>query len=1248
MKTTTDHIFSKWRYLPLVSLLLFIVSYFLSSSISDKSAVAKERKKLENFIGTQQKDFEDFLQDTSFINKLSVNQEQLQDLLVTAGKKYGIYLFREHRYAAPEMAFWNTQQVTPPEDFHALPDGEYFKHLSNGYYVCMKRTLNVGERHILAYSLIPVRYEYFVETDYLPGEFITGKIADARINIVNSPTNYPVHSISGGILFYVDKKTAPAISENAGLVIILRLIAVALLLLFIYLMTERVSAKKGIWWGILLITGSLVLLRLASYYLPFPFSLRQFALFDPATYASNTMMKSLGDFLINSILFWWIAVFTWSKVGERKLELSFLSKGLRQLLAVLSIVVLVFLTFLIANLIRGLVADSQISFNVTDFFSLDENSVIGFVILAAISLGYYYFSKLLFKVINLVFKGQLFIIGLVTSFTGLLYLTLNFGTPLTRFYLMVLLWVLGYSWLLNRSDLLINRFKVSIAGVLFWIFTFSLSNAIIIISENARKEYETRKVLAQRISIQSDPTTERQLSIALTYIDSGFLYQNFHRFFNEYENVYLRDSILKSSGYLNKYDTRLFVFDANGKGLYNEQPESYNTLNTIFTVQAKPTNTPGFYYYETSYDRFTYIIKRTVMDTLNHLIGAMFIVSNPKQYSTDALYPELFRQKNFNDFTNYPTYSYAVYKNRNLVSPFNKYPFATSLTDKDIPKEEYVNRTNGDYDELWYRAGAEKVVVIVKKRDSFIEAITLFSYIFCAFLFMVSLLRLISLVIIAGYKRKNLKSIFQLNIRSQVHSIVILISLISFIVIGFATIRFFINRFERNNSDKLSRTMGIMLREMQKRLADHMTFDDQLSINDSLSNGDIQKLVEEVAEIHNVDVNVYDLRGNLAVSSQPLVYNEGFLSKKMEPVAYYHLNRLKQIPYVQREKMGGLSYSSIYAPVRSEEGRVESYLNIPYFLSQRELNQEISNFLVTIINLNAFIFLIAGAIALVITNRITRSFLLISERMQEINLGKTNEEIDWKRDDEIGGLVKEYNKMVKKLEESAQALAKSEREGAWREMARQVAHEIKNPLTPMKLSIQYLQKSIDNNATNVKELSSSVAKTLVEQIDHLSKIAADFSQFANIGNLNIEYFDLHEVIGSLADLYSTNKDVDIVWKKAEGKMLVKADRTQMNRLFTNLFQNAIEASKMNGVARISIAESMQLGMGTVSITDNGEGIPEEMQSRIFMPNFTTKSSGTGLGLAMCKSIIEQVNGSIWFETAPGKGSTFHVEIPLLY
>jgi two-component system nitrogen regulation sensor histidine kinase NtrY len=467
------------------------------------------------------------------------------------------------------------------------------------------------------------------------------------------------------------------------------------------------------------------------------------------------------------------------------------------------------------------------------------------------------------------------------------------------------------------------------------------------------------------------------------------------------------------------------------------------------------------------------------------------------------------------------------------------------------------------------------------------------------------------------------------------------------VIIGIATISFFISRYNRNNSDKLSRTMKIMVNEMQKKISDHNTFDDVVKVYDTIANYDLQKLVDEVSDIHGVDVNVYDIKGDLYVSSNANVYTKGVLSKKMDPEAFYHLHNMRQVQHAQEEKIGELSYLSIYSPVRDEEGRAYEYINIPYFTSQRELNQEISNFLVTIINLNAFIFLVAGLIALLITNRITSSFSVISDKMREVNLGKLNEAIVWNREDEIGELVKEYNKMVSKLEQSAAALAKSEREGAWREMARQVAHEIKNPLTPMKLSIQYLQKAINSNQPNVKELSGSVASTLVEQIDHLSKIAADFSQFANIGNTHVEVFDLHDIISSVRELYRPNPNVAVTWQPVYGKIMVSADRTQMNRLFTNLFANAVEACYNNESCKIEITEEILDENIRISLKDNGEGIPPEMQAHIFVPNFTTKSSGTGLGLAMVKGIIEQAKGKIWFETEQSKGTIFHVELPLV-
>ena len=1251
MKKILRYVFFSRYTLLLLSAVLFTLSFTFNKLYTNRSSVSREVNLAENYLADQQNSFTAFSGDTALIKKLVLEKESLQEFNRIASKRYGTFIYTSNDFATVSLKFWSDQLVLPPPEIHAMADGEYFLHLSNGYYVAVKQTVSVDGvlNKLLVYALIPVQSSFFIQTEYLPKKLLFSSTADKRVLLTDISTEYPVRSISGKILFFLEKNVTGAVPYNDKLTIYLRMGALLLLIFFIHLVVEWVADKGKPWRAIGILTLFLLALRIATYFFPFIFNLRQFELFNPVIYGSNAVQRSLGDLFINSALFCWVVLFAWSKLHHTENPAAGFPKVLKWITGILSLGLLIFSTFILASLIRSMVADSKISFDVSDFFSLNEYTVVGFVVLATLSLSYYYFTQLLFRLMLPLFRGMTILIYFAIGIAGLIYLTVRSGHPSVLFYIPVLCWLVAYTWLVNRKGVILNRIRVNIAGIFLWIFVFSVSIAIIMLAENKKAEWQRRKYLAKKQAEHRDESTESTLSIGLKYLDNDFLSANFYRFRDYDKNKILRDSIFTGTykGYLNKYDTRLYIYDENGKPLFNDDLVSYDDLNTILTVKSSPTETVGLYYYEASVDKFSYITKKIISDTAGKATGWLFIISNPKNFSNDALFPELFKLNRGSDPESSPIYSSAFYNDKRLISSSTNYPFATSLTDTQVPKEEDEKRTNDDFDELWYRVGKDKVIVMARKRDTTIESITLFSYIFCSFLFLVSFVQLVSLLLKAISKKRSLRRLWQLNIRNQVHGTIIFISIFSFLIIGASTISFFISRYNRNNNDKLSRTMKIMVNETQKKMTDHKTFDDVLKLYDTASGKVLQDLVNEVSDIHGVDVNVYDLNGDLQVSSEANVYNRGVLSKKMDPAAFYHLSRLRLVQHSQKEKIGNLSYLSIYAPVRDEQREVYGYLNIPYFTSQPELNQEISNFLVTIINLNAFIFLIAGLIALVITNRITQSFSLISEKMREVNLGKMNEEIIWNREDEIGELVKEYNKMVAKLGESAAALAKSEREGAWREMARQVAHEIKNPLTPMKLSMQYLQKAISNNQPNVKELSVTVANTLVEQIDHLSKIAADFSQFANIGNISIETFDVHDVIASLKELYRPNYNVDLIWSPVHREVMIEADKTQMNRLFTNLLTNAVEACNGNSICRIEVNEMQDNDTIRISVKDNGEGIPLEMQERIFVPNFTTKSSGTGLGLAMCKGIVEQAKGKIWFETELGRGTTFHVELPVV-
>ena len=1226
---------------------LYLLSFLFTQSFSPERSIRNEVSRLQEYVRTEQKKFQDLVTDTALIKRLAFNSYSKKEFDKLASPNYltGIFVYKKD-FGGGELRFWNNQISFPPNEIFSYPDTAYFEQTNNGFYICHKTTFGLAKKHdsIATIGMIPVMYRYF--SKLAPG-FAYSESASSKISISGLPTEYEVTGLTNNLRFYVSPVVSPA-SAVLNLTIIFKLIAVLLFLIYIHFIAEQIAKQYGFWKGFSFLIGALISIRILSYFFPFPFNFRQFELFDPKVYGSNPIHKSLGDLLINSTFFCWLVLFAWQKIRATGLYDVSIKRGIIK--GFIGSLVAVVVTFLIAFIIRSLAADSSISFDVINFFSLTPYTIFGFIALSIVAVGYYYFMKIMTPLLALSFNNNMFPVYIIVATAGLTFLTFQVDNPLLVFYIIVLGWLIFYIWLSHIRLFGINSQRQTMAGGLFWIFVFSVSITAVIINANRQKEWQTRIGLAEKVNRKTDPANERELGITLAYLDNDFFAPNFYRFSQDQSSAnFLRDSLLHRSDYVKNYNSQLYVFDAQKNPLFNDQPRTYNDLETLMNIQARPTSVPNLYYFNTSFDNYTFIFKQIITDTAGDTIGYVFILSDPDRGNPVELEVELFRKGDEGPEI-WQSYSYGVYEDDVLKHTiiYNKYPFHTSIIPAERPVETIEKRLVPGYTELWYKAKNNKFIVVARKKADVLEAITLFSYIFCVFLFLVGLFNALILLLRLGGDIKEFRRIIEWNIRTQIHGTIIFISILSFIIIGVSTISFFILRYKQNNEERLGRTMDITIKQMENTLDRRRHMDDLIAIYDSAANDELTRVVNEVAEIHSVDVNVYDTSGRLYVSSQPIIYRENFLSKQMHPMGFYHLNRLREVQHLQSENLGNISYMSIYAPLRGkDDGKAYAFINIPYFLSQSELKQEISNFLVTIINLNAFIFLVSGVIALFITNRVTRSFSLISDKMREINLGKTNEEVKWNRNDEIGGLVREYNKMVKKLEVSAQALATSEREGAWREMARQVAHEIKNPLTPMKLSIQFLQKAIDNNSPHVKELTAQVAKTLVEQIDHLSKIAFDFSQFANIGNTNVEVFDINEVIRSLDNLYKTSHEGDLKLNTVDEKVLVKADKTQMNRLFTNLIQNAIEACDGKDKCDIEVREVQVDGVVQISVKDNGEGIPKEMHSKIFVPNFTTKSSGTGLGLAMCKGIAEQAGGRIWFETEKGKGSTFYVELPVI-
>lgn len=1246
MKRFWSDILYKNGYLLIGAAWLFTLSFIFSNYWSYTSSPSGVKKSLENYIWSNERNFREFLQDTPLLGKIIAGEEADEEIKAVASKDYKIFLY-EKKGDDFELLFWNTQSVFPGKDLLQKGTTPYLESLSNGQYEVIKSTVALHYREIIVLYLLPIRRQYVLESEYLRNGFVTNSNLENNYSIELSPTNFPIKSQTGDTLFYLQPKKASDIQIYDWLTIALRVLGSVFILFFLHNLSVAVSKKWGAWYGIGLLVALFTGLRVLSYsYISDNF--RQFELFDPAIYGSGLIARSLGDLMINSLLFFWIVLFARLQFPDKKTTLVLKNNSLRLLLIGILSAVLLIATLVCSHVIKSLISDSQISFDVTNFFSLNIYSFFGFLVLCCVSLGYFIFTQVALIVLEAQMKKQSrYYKRAVIAVTGLVVLTFRINSPYILFELAILIWLLLYVYLVEQVELSFDRKKFMVGNVLFWIFIFSVSIASVIFFENRSKELELRKRTAEKLVVQADPSSERLLNIAVQGFTNNFFLTNLPRLQRPLDALRFKDSIINANfaAYQNKYDTDLFFYTTDNKPLAGTEKLTFEELNSIYSVQGKSTNVSGLRYYETAFDKFSYIYQREIKDSSDETIAHFFMLANPKRYSTEALYPELFKQTEDYSFEYSPDYAYAIYENDTLQIYVNDYSFPTSLNTTLPAGLEFEERQTNGYSELWYKSG-NKVVVITKRSSLFMEAITLFAYLFCAFLLLMVIFQLASIIILSGFRWAILKKIVQFNIRSQIFATVLFVSIFSFMVIVTATIMFFRASYNKNNRDKLSRSIQDISKELKNKISDKRVAYNNIQVFDTSYSKLIRQQINSLSIIHNTDLNLYNSDGTLQVSSQPFVYTKGVLSQMMDPIAYYNLNRKKKIQYVQREAYGKMDYLSIYVPVLSENRKAVAYLNIPYFNSQTRLKQEISSFLVTIINLNAFIFLLAGIISLFLTNRIANSFALISSMMRDINIGKHNAAIEWKKNDEISDLVKEYNKMVEKLEESVAALAKTEREGAWREMARQVAHEIKNPLTPMKLSIQYLQKAIYNNAPNVKELSSNVAQTLIEQIEHLSRIASEFSQFANIGNAKNEVFDVNTMLSSLVSLHDVQERVKLVWEPDEEPVMVEADKTQINRLFTNLIQNAMEAIPEEQTGSVKVSEERQNGNIIFSVADTGSGIPATLIKNIFTPNFTTKTSGTGLGLAMCKGIVEQAKGKIWFETKEGDGTTFYVELPL--
>lgn len=464
--------------------------------------------------------------------------------------------------------------------------------------------------------------------------------------------------------------------------------------------------------------------------------------------------------------------------------------------------------------------------------------------------------------------------------------------------------------------------------------------------------------------------------------------------------------------------------------------------------------------------------------------------------------------------------------------------------------------------------------------------------------------------------------------------------LFSLLFIGTTTIIYFNIQNESYHTERLKRKEHSVISSLNYFFNEAITETELNTISK-----DFEEEVRKLADINSIQINIYNLEGDILMSSNYDYSNPDYYKTSIPEKCLKGLNLTGERQVEELDKNNISTYSYLY----SKKTNVPiAIVNLPYNRTENPDSNLLRPFLTVLIEIYIVLLLVASFVAYLLSNYITKSIRTISDKIKSVGINKVNEPIEWDKNDEIGVLVLEYNKMIDQLEQSTKKLAQSEREEAWREMAKQVAHEIKNPLTPMKLSVQHLERSLHSNDQDFELKMKNFSERMIQQIDTLSSIANEFSNFAKMPTSNMREIDLIKTLEASTFLFSNEEKTHLKYlNNCDKNPLVNGDVEQLTRVFNNLLKNAVQSIPDTRECEIEVAIELKASVFLIRIKDNGTGISDEQRVKIFTPNFTTKTSGSGLGLAMVKQIIDAHNGFIYFESVANEGTTFFVEIPFI-
>lgn len=1134
-------------------------------------------------------------------------------------------------YDSTGIIQWNTHQYFPePSGF--APDTVV--HVRNGSaHFLLKQFLLPDQKYLIGY--LPLQSSFPIQNQYLTSNLNKNIFQVPGVSLTLSGNVYPVKFQDRDLFVVSINSTLTIERQFGGWSWIIFSFGISLLFYAGWIVVSHllVSNRREI--AAVLVFLILLAVRALMVYGQFPGTGNEWAVFDPRQFAASRFNDSIGNLFLNTVAFLIASLAAYFFLRGQKFIKWRSASRFTKTIIVSFFLILCFATQLIPFLyLETIYHNSSISPDITG--PLDFESVRWFalacVVLSSIT-GFYFFFTFFRISIRITQSHAIvfFTAMVIAAFTVFLYHLLsdrNYEIPLALTALNLVL--LFYSSVSHQLKFISSR-TFSLILLALVVFCVQAALAIRMLSIEAQREKMFK--FGNSFLVERDILGEYLLDQTIAKVEADdFIRQQVLNPFASLNSISQKITRVHLSSYFDRYDTRLYLFDNRGKPVGDETLQDLPSLMKDFVPLAQTTGYRGIYFIDNPDPANTQngnqFLKRymAVIPIKFHVTAYIVLDLTLRQILPVTVFPKLLLDSRFSDYASSSEYSFAIFDKGKMINSAGEFTYQTSSLIQHITNPEWYQA--GIYRDDFFHVGMEgpngQVAIVSTSKYSNFTVLTNF-----AFYFLIGLA-----VVMLAFVLVNVRTLSRISLTysDRIQLYVYLALVLPLLVIAITILR--INsradtqRLEVENAAKAER----MANSIASLLSD--------------SPGNLQQELARQALAAGVDATVYLKSGVMLASSQPSIFSNQLVSKFINPAALSEISAGNFL-FALDDEVGKLKFRNTYAAVRSPStGEVLAILSLPFFESQASTEKNQINLIANILTVLVAVFLFFYVLSFIALNWLTSPLRVIAATFQRTTFSGTNRKLIWNSKDEVGSMVKEYNKMVDNLEKSRAELEKRQREAAWREMARQVAHEIKNPLTPIKLTLQQMENSLKQGQAEPEKSIQSI-KSVLHQVDILNDIASSFSAFAQMPELKLEPLNVNDLLQGSVDLFSDFSEGKVMFENNGQLIMATADRKLFSRIFSNIILNALQSRKENQTGRVDIQIKVHKENCVISFSDNGKGMTLEVMDKIFIPYFSTKETGSGLGLAIARQGIEQAGGKIWCESKPGVGSQFYISLPSL-